>query len=134
MIVADCTLLAHLFIQNEHTGAAEAVLRRDPAWTVPPLWRSEMRSVLHKYLLAGLVELPAAVAVMDEAESVLAGGEREVPSADVLALVASTRCSAYDAEYVALATTLGVALVTSDRAMLERFADIAVSPERFASP
>lgn len=49
------------------------------------------------------------------AESRMFGGETEVSSADVMNLVATTRCSAYDAEYVSLAQAFSVPLVTSDR-------------------
>ena len=44
-----------------------------------------------------------------------------VDSATVLALAASSNCSAYDCEFVALADYLDVPLVTADRKLKTRF-------------
>ena len=68
---------------------------------------------------------------MTEAESLMLGGEYHVVSADVLNLAASSGCTAYDAEFVALARGLSVPLVTMDRELLEKFPETAVTPERF---
>lgn len=132
MIVADCTLIAHLFIRSDHTAHAADVLRRDPAWAVPRLWRSEMRSVLRKYMRADRLTLDAACEVMLEAEAILATTEYDVSSPHVLSVVAASGCSAYDAEYVAMAQALGVPLVTSDSGLLARFSSIALAPGEFA--
>ena len=51
----------------------------------------------------------------------------------VMELVRASRCTAYDCEFVAIAHSLGVPLVTSDRQILREFPDVAVSPEAFVS-
>jgi predicted nucleic acid-binding protein len=76
---------------------------KDPDWRVPILWRSEMRS------------------------------EHLVPSASVFEIVGKSRLSAYDCEFVALASVLTVSLVTSDRAVLNAFPQRALSMEAFLS-
>jgi hypothetical protein len=48
MIVADVSLLAHLLIPSPDSALAEAVYRKDPEWSAPILWRSELRNVLLK--------------------------------------------------------------------------------------
>ncbi|MDO8667419.1 MAG: type II toxin-antitoxin system VapC family toxin [Gemmatimonadales bacterium] len=131
MIVVDTNVLAYLFIAGDHTEGARAALRRDPAWAAPVLWRSELRSVLAGYLRRGEMELRVAADVMAEAEGILDGREYIVDSASVFALVAESRCSAYDCEFAALARQLGAPLVTSDRQILADFPEIAVSLKQF---
>ena len=62
-----------------------------------------------------------------EAEDLLAGNEHEVDSKDVLELVRTSDCSAYDCEFTALALRLGVKLVTMDRKLLKAFPKQAVA-------
>ncbi len=131
MIVSDCTLIAHFLIPGPATAAAEAVVVADPYWIVPPLWRSEMRNVLRGYIVGHAMTLDAASQLMERAEERLAGNEHAVSSDHVLALVAATRCSAYDAEYVALAQGSSTTLVTSDRKLRGLFPTVARTPEEF---
>ncbi len=132
MIVVDTNIIAHLFIEGERSSEAERVLEKDPDWAAPLLWASELRSVLVKCVRGGFVERTDAFRIMAEAESLMSGGEYAVVSAEVLELAASTSCSAYDAEFVALARDLGVPFVTMDKALLAAFPDTAVAPARFA--
>jgi len=131
LIVVDTNLVAYFFINGEHSDAAEKVFLKDPRWAAPLLWRSEFRSVLVKCLRKEFFGTDDAIQIMDEAESLLSGGEYAVASAEVLILAASSACSAYDAEFVLLARSLGVPLVTLDGALLESFPETAVSPARF---
>ena len=57
--------------------------------------------------------------------------EYTLVSADILNLAFTGGCSAYDAEFVALARDMGVPLVTADSSLLQKFPDTAVSPEHF---
>ena len=131
MIVADTNLLAYLLVGGPRTEAARAVFRRDPDWAAPYLWRSELRSVLGQYLSRGECSLAEALELMERAELLLRGREFLVGSEAVLRLVTDTGCSAYDAEFVALARRLSVSLVTVDREILETFPRVAWSPEDF---
>ena len=53
MIVVDTNVLAYLWLPGERTTAAERLLKRDPDWNAPLLWRSEFRSVLAGCLRRG---------------------------------------------------------------------------------
>lgn len=132
MIVVDVNVVAHLLIDGERTGEAEAVLRADPDWAAPLLWRTEWRNVLAGYIRRGALDLASAIARVETAEALVRGREHLVDGRLVLELVASSSCSAYDCEYVALARWLGVPLVTADRGLLEAFPQGTVSPDRFA--
>lgn len=131
MIVSDCTLIAHFLIPGPFTAVAEAVVTADPYWIVPPLWRSEMRNVLRGYIVAGKMTLEDASLLAERAEGRLVANEYAVSSDHVLALVAATRCSAYDAEYVALAQASSTTLVTSDHKLRGLFPTVARTPEEF---
>ncbi len=131
MIVVDTSALAYLLLGGDATREARATYVKDPTWAAPLLWRSEFRSVLARYLRRKRLSLADALAVMREAETLLAGSEYLVESERVLALVAASRCSAYECEFVALAERLGVPLVTSDAEVLAAFPKRAVSMREF---
>lgn len=131
MIVADANLIAYLILPGERTDEAEAVLEADPVWAVPVLWASEMRSILGHYVRAGKLSVAQASSAMDRAASVIDGREGPVESREVLTLASKSGCSTYDCEYVSLAMSLGVQLVTSDKEILRAFPRTAVSPGKF---
>jgi predicted nucleic acid-binding protein len=73
------------------------------------------------YLSSGRLTVHEAEAVLQKAAGCLIAGEHMVSDDAVLALVARSRCTAYDCEYVALAAALNTVLVTEDRALLAAF-------------
>lgn len=127
MIVVDTNVVAYLYLPGELTGRAEALLERDPDWTAPMLWRSELRNILAGFMRRRALGFDQARAIQAEAESLLAGGEFDVDSQGVLELVRESDCSAYDCEFVALAVHLDAKLVTMDAKVLEAFPKRAVS-------
>ena len=126
MIVVDTNVLAYLYLPGEYTAAAESLLEQDSAWAAPILWRSEFRNILSGYLRRKSLSFDQAINLQREAESMLEGLEFEVDSLAVLELVKDSDCSAYDCEFVALATKLGTQLVTMDGKLLRAFPKRAV--------
>ena len=129
MIVVDTNIIAYLYLPTELTGPAERLLEYDSEWAVPLLWRSEFRNVLALYLRKGLLSLTDAVRIQDEAEALLKDLEYMSNSGDVLRLVNGSACSAYDCEFIALAQSQRVKLVTMDRKIIAEFSDTAISLE-----
>lgn len=127
MIVVDTNVLAYLYLPGEYTAAAERLLERDPDWAAPLLWRSEFRNILAGYLRRGSLNFEQAYRIQREAEDLLAGAEYELDSLGVLELVRDSDCSAYDCEFVALATKLGTNLATMDGKLLRAFPGVAVA-------
>jgi predicted nucleic acid-binding protein len=125
MIVVDTNVIAYLWLPGERTRAAERLLEEDSDWNAPLLWRSEFRNVLAGCLRRGDVKLETALQIVEGAEEQMRGREFSVPSAQVLARVEGSDCSAYDCEFVVLAEELGVPLVTSDAKLLESFPSVA---------
>ena len=133
MIVVDTDVVSAFWIRGDRTAAARRARKRDGDWVVPPLWRSEFRSVLRQYLVGGHVSLGQALWFAEKAEADLRGSERAPGTAGVLQLVERTGHSAYDCEYVALAEAEGARLVTGDRTVARLFPATAVLLEDFAA-
>jgi len=133
MIVVDTSVMASLWVPNDMEELAYKVLKKDPDWVAPLLWRSEFRNVLALYLRKHIVELPIALQSMQEAEQLMESNAYEVNSTQVLHLIHTSGCSSYDCEFVALADDLSVQLVTFDKQICREFSEIAVHPETFVS-
>jgi predicted nucleic acid-binding protein len=119
--------LAYLYLPGEFTAQAEQLLAADPHWVGPFLWRSEFRNILAGYMRRGTLTFDQAYALQSEAEGLLVGREHEVDSLDVLELVKTSECSAYDCEFVALAIKLGTKLATMDKKVLRNFPECTFS-------
>jgi predicted nucleic acid-binding protein len=127
MIVVDTNTLAYLYLPTTQTDDVVALLHKDPAWAAPLLWRSEFRNVLVAYIKRGSIDADTALAIQLQAEQQMAEREYSVNSRDVLTLAAETGCSAYDCEFVSLAISLGVKLITSDKKIIKHFPETAIT-------
>jgi len=127
MIVVDTNVIAYLFINGDYTPKAKKLLKIDYEWIAPILWKSEFRSVLALYLRKGFLTLENSYLLLDEAEDFMNEFEYEVKSNDVMQLVSSSNCSAYDCEFVALAQSLNLKLYTTDKKILKEFPEITIS-------
>ena len=131
MIVVNSNVIGYLYIPSEQSANAALALHKDPQWTAPRLWRSELRNVLTLYVRHRRMTLEDACRTMDEAIRLMAGAEHDVTSSQVLELAAASGCSAYDCEFVALAQNLGVPLVTVDKQVLKNFPGVAIALGEF---
>ncbi len=127
MIVVDTNILAYLYLPTGFSEQAELLLLKQPKWIAPILWRSEFRNVLALYLRKEILTLEQAYDIQTEAETLLAGNEYDIPSLDVLRLIETSECSAYDCEFVALAKRNHTVLVTEDKKILKQFPKITMS-------
>ena len=121
MIVVDTNVIAYLFLNSDQAIYSEALLRHDPEWAVPVLWRSEFRNILALYLRKKIITLTNAEQIMEAAEKLVDKNEYAVPSRAVLEYVNTSSCSAYDCEFVCLAENLNTYLVTADKKILKSF-------------
>jgi predicted nucleic acid-binding protein len=131
VIVVDANIIHYCWVRGENTEIAQAVRKKDPEWHAPILWRSELRNVLTAYLRRGLLTRAQIVAILSIADQSLAEREHSIPDELVLDVVVSSGLTAYDAEFVALATALSVPLVTGDKAVLKAFPDRALTMQAF---
>jgi predicted nucleic acid-binding protein len=126
LIVADTNTIVYFWFTGTYTKFAQNLLKADSDWIAPFLWRSEFRNVLAGYIRKELISLEIANELILSAEDQFKNKEYLVTSDLILDLVASSNCSAYDCEYVALAKEFNINLVTSDKKILKEFPDIAI--------
>ena len=131
MIVVDTNIIVPLHISSESTGQVLDILKKDPFWCLPPLWRSEFLNVLTGCVRRKSITFDQAMRIMDVAIMTMAGSEISVPPWRVLELTFASNCSAYDCEFIALAKELGVKLVTLDKQILAQFPETAIAPAEF---
>lgn len=133
MIVVDTSVIASLWVPNDMEELAYQVLRKDPDWIAPLLWRSELRNVLALYLRKNILDLSIVLQSIQEAEQLMELNAYEVNSIQVLQFVQQSNCSSYDCEFVALADDLGVPLISFDKQICREFPEIAVHPRAFVN-
>ena len=131
VIVVDTNLIAFFVTGGSRADSARMVMRRDPDWIAPALWRSELRNVLVTGCRAGVFAWDDTLALMEFAEGRMGHVSHEMPSTSVLAFARRTGCTAYHSEFGALAEELDVPLVTTDRALLAALPARAFTPEAF---
>ena len=131
MIVADANLIGNLFLNSTDSPLAIQVFEKDPDWYAPLLWQSEVRSIVTGYMRHNLLTIEQANQVMDAAHGLMKDHDRLISSSLVLELVAASKCTSYDCEYVALARELNLILVTFDKQVVGAFRGIAVFPQAF---
>jgi len=129
VIVVDTNILMS-FALREEVGLR--LRRRDPEWAAPLIAVSELRNALLGYVRRGQAALDQAKRM--NAAALTALGDRIHPVDGAAVLDAALECglTAYDAEFVVCARTLGAPLVTLDGAVLRGAPDTAVSPSAFA--
>jgi predicted nucleic acid-binding protein len=131
MIVVDANVIAYAVIPGARTPLALSAIEADAKWVAPPLWRSELRNVLASSVRTKRLTMSQALAAWEQAVGLVVEAGIELDSARVLRLSVESGASAYDCEYVALAQTLALPLVTADERLARRFADVAVDLARF---
>ena len=125
-VVVDTNVLAYYWLPGARTEEAVALRRSTDHWYVPKLWRSEFRNILAGFLRRKVMGPDAAKALVRAAEAQLADFECEIDSVVVMELVSESSCSACDCEFVALARSMGISLVTEDKRIRHDFPGIAV--------
>ncbi|RIK29294.1 MAG: VapC toxin family PIN domain ribonuclease [Anaerolineae bacterium] len=131
MIVVDANMIGYFFITGDYSPLAIQVFEKDPDWYAPMLWQSEVRSIITQYVRYKKMPLAQSQQLMNEVHDLMLEHERFVSSNLVLELVAISKCSSYDCEYIALAKEMNLNLVTFDKEILQEFPQIAISPKDF---
>lgn len=126
MTVIDANVVVYAITSSERTEMTRAFLSRCGEVAVPVLWRSECLSALVVLVRAGRLDAATAIDAFAAARTAFQTSEHEVDYSLAFRLAVERQISAYDAQYVALASRLGAKLVTNDREIATRCPDIAV--------
>lgn len=123
MIVVDASVVAFLMIEGELTDAVRELHRIDPEWVTPPILNHEMLNIL---AAVGAVEKDsAAVEVIWRDIRALLGARQQVPDpVRSLRLGVELGISGNEAQYLCLASVLGLPLITQEERLLR------AAPER----
>jgi predicted nucleic acid-binding protein len=127
MITVDTNVLIHLWLPSDKTAISEKIYQLDDDWIAPLLWRSEYRNVVFKYIRRG-VSLKEGLEAIQHAEKLMKENEFQVNSEDVMNLAYESGCTTYDCEFVHIAITRSVPLITFDSQVLRSFPDVAIDP------
>jgi len=127
VIVADTNLVAYLLLDTSLTGEAEKVRERDPEWRLPPFWRDEYLNVLWRLHRSDNLAHAEAIRAWREGIELLGDCEVAVDGESVLETAMRYAITAYDAQFVSLAESLGVPVVTADRKLVRACKGVAVS-------
>lgn len=121
MIVVDVNVVAYFLIEGEKTAVARDLMRRDPDWRLPALWRHEYLNVLATFAREGGATIGEARTLWQRGVELLGPGEQSADMESALVIATEDRVSAYDAQYIALARQLRTVCVTEDQRLLRTF-------------
>jgi predicted nucleic acid-binding protein len=133
MIVADTNLVVQLTLRLAQTEQARNVYQRDSDWVLPELWRHEYLNVLANYLRFDHTPMETLLAAWQQATSLFKNSVKPVDMLQALRLAGDLNISAYDAQYLALAQTFDIKLVTEDRKLRKAAPDMTLSMQALLS-
>ncbi len=127
MIVVDTNILLYLYLPGPHSEQCNELLKRNPNWAAPAIWRSEFCNTLLRYLRKNLVTVAFATQAIGAAEDLIDENAVMSNSIDVMQLAIDSQCTFYDCEFIAVARSIATILVTEDKALLKAFPNEAFS-------
>jgi len=133
VIVVDVNVIAYFFIEGEKTASARDLLRRDPDWRLPALWRHEYLNVLATFVREDGATIADAKTLWQRGIELFGPREQDLDMESALDLATENRISAYDAQYVALARQLQTVCVTEDQRLLRTFPELTRTMQAFAA-
>ncbi len=127
MIVVDANILVYRIVDGDRTAEALRLQEKDPDWRTSPLWEYEFGNALvlmiHQKHLTGKM----AAQLFQAAKGFFTPCEIQADTLLALQLTDEKKISFYDAQYLALARTLDVPLVTEDKALRRAAGSLAVN-------
>jgi predicted nucleic acid-binding protein len=133
MIVVDTNVVAYFVIPGSSTEDAEIVRAKDREWVSPGLIRYELLNVAVQQVSRQRLSRDQALRVFHRGLALVRIIVAPSDPLHILNLHQSSGCSSYDLEFVWLAMSLRVPLVTSDDQVLKGFPSVAMHPRSFGA-
>jgi predicted nucleic acid-binding protein len=126
MIIVDASVVAFLLIDGELTDAVRELHRIDPDWVTPPILNHEMLNIL---AAVGSAEGNSAAmeGVWRDVRALVASRQQVPDPVRSLRLGVELGISGNEAQYLCLADSLGLPLITQEKNLLQAAPQRAVS-------
>ena len=131
MIVVDANILIYSLIEGDYSPLVHKLRERDVDWRTTGLCLHETLNVLATYQRRDILTLAQCKKLLEHAERFMKVAQCEMKMEAALAVAAKYTITGYDAQYVALAQSLNVPLITEDRKLREAVPGIAFSMQEF---
>ncbi len=131
MIVVDATILIYSLIECEYTPLTQQLRSKDADWRTAGLCLHEILNVLTTYQRRNLLTLPQCHTLLEHAHRFVQVAQQDVALDVALVVAAQYTITGYDAQYVALAQSLKVPLITEDRKLCQATTGISMSLQDF---
>ncbi len=131
MIVVDANILIYSLIKCDQSPLIQKLRGKDADWRTAALCLHETVNVLTTYQRREVLTFVQCRALLSHVERFIKVAQCEVVMDTVLAVAAEYAITGYDAQYVALAQSLNVPLITEDRKLQKAVPAIALSMQEF---
>jgi len=131
MIVVDANILVYSLIEGDYSPLVQKLREKDADWRTAGLCLHEVLNVLAIYQRRGILKPAQCKKLLEHAERFMKVAQCDVKMDMALVVAAKYTITGYDAQYVALAQSLNVPLITEDRKLREAVPGIAVSMQAF---
>ena len=128
MIVVDANIISYLILKSPFSKDCGELFLWDSQWIAPRLWRHEVSNVLVTYERRKIIDRKEALLAFKDSEAIIGENEYDIQIERRMSVAASTQCSAYDSQYIALAEDLNVYLFTYDKKILSMNPQLALKP------
>lgn len=131
MIVVDVNIVIYLLVEGEKTPLAQKLYRIDPQWKLPRLWRYEFLNFLSTLGRQKKLTYSTLKKLWEEALRLFENAEYDPAEELTLKIAYDYSVTAYDAQYLALASELKTYCITADKPLYRKVPALAQSIENF---
>lgn len=131
MIVVDANILIYALIESQYTPLVDQLRLKEPDWRTTALCLHEVVNVLATYQRRSILTLAQCRELLAYAQSFIEVAQCEVGMDAVLTAAAEYKVTGYDAQYVVLAKSLNLSLITEDRKLRLAAPEVAVSMQDY---